>query len=349
MASIVDVAKLANVSVATVSRIVNGERNVTPETTRIVEQAIKELGYVPKAIRPGPKPKKRKGFSTGTIAFISVGSFSPAEMYRMPAFSNLLGGIQRGIEKHGLELALAHLPEGKAVPPVLSRRRADGVLLFGSGAMSTQLESALQRVPAVWCFLIDALAPKTDFDHVLYDNAPVGKMAAEYLLGQGHRNLMYVGSRPNHQALVSRRKQFVEVAKTNGGTVKILEGPECSDGGDPSRQDDLARRVAATVKSGNSPTTGIFVGSDDLMVRVFQHLKQQGVEPGTDVDLIGCNNDGQYMDLMCPRPATVDIKLDRVGEEAVEQLLWRMSNGADDAPAQRLIPPEIIPKSNVTV
>lgn len=341
MASIVDVAKLANVSVATVSRILNDERNVTPETTKLVEEAIRELGYVPKAVRPGPKPKNRRGISTGTIAFISVGAFSPVEMYRMPAFSTLLGGIQRGIERHGMELVLAHLPEGKVVPPVLSRRRADGVLLFGFETISTQLQKALNRVPAVWCFLRDSIAPGTEFDHVLYDNSHVGQLAADYLLERGHRKLLFVGSRPNHLALAERRDQFVHVAEAQGAVVNVVEGAEQIDGViEPYLLDQTASSAADALKEDIS---GVFVASDDLMLRVFNHMKQRGIEPGKDVDLIGCNNDRQYMEHMHPQPATVDIKLDVVGERAVEQLLWRMSHPADGTQAQLLIKPEVIP------
>lgn len=341
MASIVDVAKLAKVSVATVSRVLNDERNVTPETTKIVETAIHELGYVPKAVRPGPKPKNRKGITTGTIAFISVGSLSPVDMYRMPAFPALLGGIQRGIERHGMELVLAHLPEGKVVPPVLSRRRADGVLLFGFDTISTQLKKVLDRIPAVWCFLQESIAPGSDFDHVLYDNSHVGQLAAEYLLERKHRKLLFVGTRPGHLAVAERRNQFVQMAESHGTNTTVILGSR-QDGAEPepSALEDIARRTVDEVASGVS---GIFVGSDDLMLRVYNHLKQRGIEPGKDVDIIGCNNDPQYMDQMHPRPATVDIKLDMVGERAVEQLLWRMSHPTDVAQMQLLIKPEIIP------
>lgn len=344
MASIVDVAKLANVSVATVSRILNDARNVAPATARTVEDAIKELGYVPRAVRPGPKPKSRQGVNTGTIAFISVGSLSPVDMYRMPAFPALLGGIQRGIERHGMELVLAHLPEGKVVPPVLSRRRADGVLLFGFETLSTQLQQALNRVPAVWCFLRDSESPGSEFDHVLYDNSHVGQMAAEYFLKREHRNLMFVGARPNHQALAQRRNQFVDTAGAQGARVVVLEGAECQEEELPPVQlDEIAQKVVHELRTAQERPTAIFCGSDDLMVRVYNRLRQHGFEPGKEVELIGCNNDKPYMDQMHPRPATIDIKLDMVGERAIEQLLWRMSHPGDVVQAQLLVKPTIVP------
>lgn len=343
MASIVDVAKLAKVSVATVSRVMNGERNVAPPTVLKVEAAIKELGYVARAVRPGPKPKARKGVNTGTIAFISVGSFSPSEMYRMPAFPALLSGIQRGIERHGMELVLAHLPEGKMVPPVLARRRADGVLLFGFESMSVQLKQALNRVPAVWCFLPDSVSPNGGLDHVLYDNSHVGEIAADYLLKRKHRNVMFVDANPNHAAFSERRDQFVRTIEAHGASVMVMEGPERTGDLIQSAPLPLIAIEAVDKLASSSPRpTAMFIASDDLMVAVFNRLRQLSIEPGGDIELIGCNNDHQYMEQMHPRPATVDIKLDMVGERAVEQLLWRMSYPGTAGQARLLVTPEIV-------
>jgi DNA-binding LacI/PurR family transcriptional regulator len=169
-------------------------------------------------------------------------------------------------------------------------------------------------------------------------------MAAEYLMKRGHRKLMFAASRSDHQALAQRRNQFVETVRAQGASVQVVEGPESSVNELPPAQlDEIAHRVVHEFRSSADQPTAAFVGSDDLMVRVFNRLRQHGFEPGKDVELIGCNNDKQYMDQMYPRPATIDIKLDMVGERAIEQLLWRMSHPADVAQAQLLIKPEIVP------
>lgn len=345
MPSIVDVAKQANVSVATVSRMLNGERNVAPATARVVKEAIEEVGYVPRAVRPGPKPKARRGINTGTIAFLSVGSLSPAEMYRMPAFPALLGGIQRGMERHGLDLALAHLPEGKIVPPVLARRRADGVLLFGYETLSVPLEQAINRVPAVWCFLRDALAPGGNFDHVLYDNTRVGQLAAEYLLERGHRELMFVSPSSSHIAFAQRQKQFLRVVEEHGARASVVLGPAHDEAAqvDAAGRAETAERVAEHLRGQANPVTGMFVASDDMMVTICHRLRQEGIEPGHDMEMIGCNNDLPYLEQLHPRPATIDIRLDLVGERSVDQLLWRMSHPADEGQTDLLIKPVIVP------
>lgn len=345
MPSIVDVARQANVSVATVSRMLNGERNVAPATAQAVQEAIEEVGYVPRAVRPGPKPKARRGIKTGTIAFLSVGSLSPVEMYRMPAFPALLGGIQRAMERHGMELTLAHLPEGKIVPPVLARRRADGVLLCGYETLSAPLEQAINRVAAVWCFLRDTLAPIGNFDHVLYDNARVGQMAAGYLLDRGHRELMFVSPNSSHLAFTERQDHFLRVVQEQGARASVVEGPPNGRSAhiNAAGREETARRVVFALLRQKTRAQAIFVASDDMMVAIFNRLRQEGIDPCRDIDLIGCNNDLPYMEQLHPRPATIDIRLDLVGERSVDQLLWRMSHPADQGQTDVLIKPVIVP------
>ena len=88
--------------------------------------------------------------------------------------------------------------------------------------------------------------------------------------------------------------------------------------------------------------TGVFCVSDDLMLAVFNGLHQRGIEPGRDIELIGCNNDAVRLEQMHPRPATIDLKLDQVGREAVEQLLWKMSHPENQDITGIFIAPELI-------
>ena len=108
--SITDVAKHANVSIATVSRFINGDAYVAEATAARIRKSMQELGYVPRALRPGPKQADRKGINTGNIMLLSLMTMAPADLYRMPAFPALLGGVQQGLTKRGMNLLLAHSP-----------------------------------------------------------------------------------------------------------------------------------------------------------------------------------------------------------------------------------------------
>ena len=85
-----------------------------------------------------------------------------------------------------------------------------------------------------------------------------------------------------------------------------------------------ARPLIDRVVAMNPRPTGVFCVSDDLMLAVFNGLRQRGVEPGRDIELIGCNNDRLFMEQMHPRPATINLKLDQVGRQAFELLLTKM-------------------------
>ncbi|MGJ8640139.1 MAG: LacI family DNA-binding transcriptional regulator [Opitutaceae bacterium] len=344
MATISDVAKRAKVSVTTVSRILNGERNVASTTAEAVHEAIQALEYTPRAVRPGPRPKNRVGVNKGTVAFLSVSDFEPEEMYRMPAFPRLLAGIKRALDRSGMDLLLSHSPEGKAVPQTLSRRLVDGVVLFGDQSLSPALKSALNAIPSVWCFR-EQDGDDVQSDQVMYNNSRIGTMAGDYLIQLGHRRLAYISNSPNHTAFSSRRDQFKAAAASTGASCSILEEPGGKRGDQRAK---AAREMTDQLLSLQERPSGIFCASDEIMLTVFNRCLQRGVVPGRDLDLIGCNNDTTYMDQMYPRPATIDLKLDLVGERAVEQLLRRLANPADRDRSDTLIKPALVTAEQVS-
>ncbi|MEI6891780.1 MAG: LacI family DNA-binding transcriptional regulator [Pontiella sp.] len=323
MATIYDVAKQAGVSVATVSRILNGERNVTPKTTMIVEAAIKQVGYVPRAVRPGRKPVNRKGVQTGMIDFLSLGATPPAQLFRLPAFSRLLDGIMQSIEERGMDLVLSHCPKGEVIPPVLARRRADGVLIFGEPALYAKVASVLDRIPHVWCFLADGVSGE-GLDHVVYDNSHVGEIAADYLIGRGHRRIAYMSVGSDHVAFNERRAIFVDSLAAKGVLPVVIEG-------NVERLQNMAcdaEPIVEQLLAMDPLPSGVFLAADDLMLAVFNGLRRRGIDPGKDIELIGCNNDRLLMDQMHPRPATIDLQLNRVGLLAMEHLVEKMAHTA---------------------
>ncbi|MDF7807761.1 LacI family DNA-binding transcriptional regulator [Pontiellaceae bacterium B12219] len=338
MASIYDVAKKAKVSPTTVSRIINGERNVAPATAAAVDKAIAELGYVKRAVRPGPKPVTRSGVKTGIIDFLSLGAVSPAQMISLPFFSKLLDGIMRGVEEQGMDLVLSHCPHGKVVPPVIARRRADGILIFGNPELYPNIANSIGRVPVVWCFLTETLE-RPDADYMLYDNQPVGAIAGEYLLEKGHEQIAVLNASPWHGAFIERCAEFLRVMKDHGRSVEMIEGEFQEN---PQDVVIRAQPLIERLVSMKPRPTGVFCMSDDLMLAVFNGLRQRGIEPGRDIELIGCNNDKMMMEQMHPRPATIDLKLDQVGRQALELLFSKMSSSSEQAPRGLVVAPSLL-------
>ena len=169
MVTITDIAERAKVSTSTVSRLLNEEKYVAPATALAIRAAMKELGYVPRLVRPGPKTTKRAGVRTGAISFLSASPVSPAEMYTMPVFPGLLAGVQRGAERGNMEVVLSHLPNPEVLPPTLAHHRVDGLVVFFTGPQRVNLlKDVFHHIPSVGCFLGDTRA-----NHGLGRRSPV--------------------------------------------------------------------------------------------------------------------------------------------------------------------------------
>lgn len=342
MVTITDIAERAKVSTSTVSRLLNDEKYVAPATAQAIKTAMKELGYVPRLVRPGPKTSKRAGVRTGAISFLAASPISPADMYTMPVFPALLAGVQRGAERGNMELVLSHLPDPEVLPPTLAHNRVDGLIVFFSEPQSVgRLDDVFRRFPAVGCFLGSAEVGK-GIDHVLYDNSHVGQRAAEYLLERGHRHVAYVGDGRSRRVFRERRDEFVRKLGEHDLTCTVIEDDEAMPGSLGQYAGALVDRLVAI----EPRPTGVFCVTDDLLLAIFNGLRLRGIEPQRDVGLIGCNNDPSVMNQMHPRPATIDIKLGVVGEVAVEQLLWRMGHSGEAGRGTMLIAPEIVPEED---
>ena len=337
MGSLKQIAERAGVSVPTVSRFLSGSGYVSEDAAVRIRASVSELGYATRAVRPGPRPKSLRGIRTGNIAFVSLDAVSPEEMLRMPAFPSLLGGIQRALAQQGLALVLAHVHDGK-VPSVLHRNRVDGVLIMGgTPPLSPNLKRALMQLPAVWCFRRHA-DPLGEFDHVFYDNARVGDLAADYFLKRGLRRLAFLTPRATHTAYAQRRERFIPAVEAGGGSVRVFQAETSESVPDAACVEGL---VAEMLTTGPLPE-GLFVPADHDLLAAFHALRRRGVEPRGEVLLLGCNADPQFITRMHPRPATIDIQSEAVGRRAVEQLLWRVANREDAGRAETFIMPAVL-------
>jgi len=339
--TIIDVARLAGVSPAAVSRCVNKSGYVSAEKAGRIRDSMARLNYTPSATRPGPKPAARKGIRTGAVAFLILSdSITPETIYRMPAFPALLEGIQQELGKCGMHLVMSRYTGQGVVPATLLPRKIDGVLILGAlDPMPEQLINSLVALPGVWVMRQHS-DHQNQLDHVFYDNKVVGPMAAEYLINRGHRHVAFIMPDARHTAYIERQDAFLKKARTLGVSATLLTLTRKETQTAPSQ--GVERVVRELVAMRRRPT-GLFVPSDTSLIGVFNALRLAGVEPMRDIDLIGCNNDRMALLQMQPRPASIDIKLETVGQKAVEQLRCRMRNFEEPSCARIFISPSLVP------
>jgi LacI family transcriptional regulator len=183
-----DVARVAGVSPATVSRVVNNERYVRAETRAVVETAIAGLGFqrneAARALRPGQ--------TTETIALV-------IEDVANPFWSAVAHGAEEVARKNGHMVVVgstrgSYERERDLLRDLVLRRRVDGVLVVPTADLQAGLHAELSRwVPMVF---IDRTPPGVPADTVVLDNAGGARRAVEHLIAQGHRRIAYIGGNP---------------------------------------------------------------------------------------------------------------------------------------------------------
>ncbi len=314
--SVAKIAKLAGVSRMTVSRVINEDPRVRPETARQVRKAIAELDYVP----PSPEidGRRRRARSVSGLHTSRIAVLFPdtnADAMRTTLSGRLLHGIDGPVERKSLQLLLTRLPSRNTLPRCIDRRQVDGVIVRSSDL--PWLPVALKGIPYVWVFdLIDSASP---CDNVNVDNDSVGRMAVTHLTDQGHRHLAAINDIPGHPAHEQRIKAFVQFARDRNCHVKTLQLADIEIG-------HVITEMSNLLKSDESPT-GLFVpGSGPFISCVQRAVRGAGFEPGQPIDLIGCGHNHYLIEAMYPQPANIDIQPEAIGEAAIDLLLWRLSN-----------------------
>jgi LacI family transcriptional regulator len=320
--SITRVAKLAGVSSSTVSRVINNSPRVAPETVDSVRKAMAELNYTPSDRRPGPKPAGRSRSTAATIAFLVLGA---NRNRATPAFEDLLHGLSQASSQHDLNLVFNHVTDPEQLPARVVGQKVDGLLLHGS-APGVAVREKLGKVPTVW---VMGNRRRPDWgDQVMVDGYEVGELAAKYLAGRGHKELVFLNLDSGHWLIRLYGHAFKVTGEEQGGRVRCLEQQrQVSANYWQEHSPEAVEQLVSSYMDLSPRPTGIFV-ADDMQVAMIQPaLQRRGVELGAGkTEVISCNNEKPYLMGLDPRPAVVDIRVESIGKRAIDQLIWRLDH-----------------------
>lgn len=311
MPTIKDVASLANVSVATVSRVLNNRENVDERTRKIVLEAISSLSYV-------PNETARSLFTKQTR---TVGVIIPN------LSSSYMGGLVEIFEdaliRKGYRLMICNSqddPDREAkYLQVFQTFNVDGILLVSN---TSRLEDYLSLgIPLV---AIDH-GPGEDIPSVTSANAEGGRIAARRLLDGGAKKILHFRG-PSHLFTVRERTKGLEEIL---GRRKI-----------PLFTFDLAFRnpdekLIEGVLAPNAECDGIFCDSDLIALHVIQVLKRLGRRIPEDVQVIGFD-DISFSSFLLPRLTTIRQNTREIGGSAVEMLTELMAGRPLDSPYREI-------------
>jgi LacI family transcriptional regulator len=317
--SITLVAKKAGVSSSTVSRVINNHPRVAPETVRTVRRVMADMGYTPSERRPGPKPQVRNQSPARHIAFLKFTTRQQAS----PGFELLLRGVANAARRENLTLTLHDLPAAAEFPRKLFDAPITGYLVHGA-IPSPELRRMIGATPTVW---IMGNSQRPDWgDHVMPDMLDIGRLAALYLGGRGHRQVAFANVDAGHWPFRLYWQAFAATAEETGMQAARLLPPRhlARQAGSPYSQGAVDGLVESFLALAPRPT-GLYVADDYQTAMIQPALIAAGVKVGPDgLDVISTNNEEAYLMGLSPKPASIDIRLELVGRRAVEQLLWRV-------------------------
>lgn len=332
-----EVARRAGVSQSTVSRVVNRRPGVTPEKTRAVRQAIRELGFRPQNRRPSDKASLR----ARCVAVLVVDD----GYLNQPTVSALkLRGVARTLKSHGFNMVFSQVAGPEDLPPMVEQGRVEGALLWGRTSPAWLVEH-LENTPIAW------LSSHSDAngESVLLGNQAVGRVAAEYLVNEGCRSLAFLGpecGRPNHNA---RREGFEFAAHRAGVRYEMFVEPAPIGNDSPAANwraiQPCVENLISALQAHQPSIDGLFIPDDQITAIAHRLLKSRGVDLRDGLKLVSADNDFACLAGLDPRPASIDVGPEITGRLAVEQLLWaiRNPNHCDERQIQIVVEPVLTP------
>jgi DNA-binding LacI/PurR family transcriptional regulator len=338
--SIVQVAKTAGVSLATVSRVINKHGCVSDESIHKVSQAIKLLNYNIPDRRRGPKTRAHQGIRTENIAVLLIGM--DTRLAHAPVMANVIHGISDKLAANKLNMTLAHVNCANHLPPSVLEGRVDGILMEGVFP-SAEILAKICDIPKVW-FMTQNANPKfgIDVDEVCPDEDRIGFLAADYLTGLGFDSLAFLNSEPAHVSFSARRRAFMFYCNVSNVKAELVEPENIVTSQIRSIDSDIRaiEQLAERFLKLSPRPCGIFVPSDMQAATLYQMLSSRGIKLGKDVIIVSCNNEMVVLAGLDPKPASIDIGAEIIGKKAVEQLIWRIKN-PDEPRIKILVEPRL--------
>lgn len=331
--SVIEVANLAGVSQATVSKVINEYPSVSPDNMRRVREAMRRLNYQPSA------RKRRTTHGPVAVLILHVNQFH----HFTSSCSLMLQGVEEALRTRQQDMIMAHVSQVEHLPTVVRKRQVSGLILIGHMPNSAVLDR-IKDIPGIW------LTSHHDVtgDVMISGNEAVGRIAAEYLIGRGHRKLGVLNTLGHNPVVDLRCRYFAFVAQEHGCAFEQYVSSHDSTW-DGQRDLDLIafeRQVEEQVElylNQKERASGLFIPLDLQVAMVYRVLDKRGVRPGNGFDIIGCDDEKAALIGLNPRPATVNIGPVTMGRRAVEQLFWRIDHGGDDRQVRVTVEPQLVP------
>ncbi len=317
------IAQKANVSVATVSRVINNADCVKPATREKVQRIIDEYGYVPNSI--AQNLSKSSSRDIGVIFPDLENTF----------FQQILRGITRVADEKGYNVLIFNTDEQAAKEHrILQGAKGANLagiiispVIYGDDSTKETLEAYEQMgIPVV---LMDRPIEDGDFNEILVENAEGSYQAVKCLIEEGHREIGFLKGNGDVQP-VREREAGYRRALTEYGLPYQERHVMCCD-----QKCDKAYEQMKILMEQEKPPTAIFTSNNMMTLGCIRYLIEKGYRIGQDIALIGFD-DVEVLQMLDFKLSVVTRSEENMGIEAMEMILHRLDGGIAEHESKRM-------------
>lgn len=325
-----DIAKVANVSPATVSNALNNRKGVSEEIKQIVLKAAKELGYY------------KENTSDRNAIRLLIFKRHGYVVTDTPFFSSLIEGIEKECRAQGYELLVSHISimdrDHKETIAGMNNDHSSGMLLLATEMIQEDLELfSNYRNPLV---LLDSCFRYGRFNSVLINNEDAVFRATSYLIENGHKKIGYISSSAYINNFYYRQQGYFDALNQNGVNVKneylLSVGPT---------MESAYRDMSTLLNNNKDIPTAFFADNDTIAFGAMRALKEKGIKIPNDVSIIGFD-DMPFCEITSPRLTTVKVYKQEMGSVAVKRLV-KLMNERDTLVQKIQIETELVIRDSV--
>lgn len=306
-----DIAKVAGVSVASVSNVLNGVDKVSEETRERIIQVMLDLDYHPNLV--ARSLSKRKSDMIGLLLPITdEGPSSTSLLLRdNPFYGELLSGVEAKASEYGYDVLIKGIRSGESCRDWILKRNLDGAIFLGnySEVLSEEMQGLGKRLVLVDCYDEGTQIHST----IGIDDENGGYLAAKHLLENGHRKIALVASNVNLDGPIRRRYLGYKKAMEEFGITQtddlILLDELSFDGG---------YRIGKKLLKRND-ITAVFAVGDVMAFGILKAMYEVGKQIPEDLSIVGFDNT-KGCEYSKPALTSVDQPVYDRGRMAVEAL-----------------------------
>lgn len=326
--SVKDISKKTGFSPATISNALNHKRGVSEETAAKVLQAAKEMGYI----------SESRIMKVKLVIFKRNGLI----INDTPFFSLMIDGIENECRAAGMEMVLSYLNKNdenyEQQVEWLIHDNSSAVILLGTELMEEDVE--IYKSATCPFLMLDYWAWDMRFNGVLINNADSARLAVEYLIQKGHKEIGYLRGSYRIKAFRSREVGYATALRKSGLTVRKEYAVTLS-----TTMNGAYKDMIEYLKEKPSLPTAYFADNDMIALGAIRALQEIGIRVPEDVSVVGFD-DLPFSEISNPPLTTLRVPKQEMGRLAVRKLI-EVLNGKDKVKTKTQVCTVFVERSSV--